>query len=152
MTLQRGPVELDAAQCRALMATAGTGRVGVSTPLGPQVLPVGYAVLADAVLLWTSPYSLVARCAPGATVAFQVDQADAVDLGWSVQAHGRAEPLDDASAHELLSRLPAPPRDAPWPEPGRRLYLRLRWTELTGHATAAPAAEHRVRRAYTAGP
>ncbi len=130
----RGPVELEAATCRELLASGGTGRIGVSTPLGPQVIPVSYVVLGDAVVLWTSPFSILARCAPGTVVAFEVDHVDPIDRqSWCVQARGRADRLDDPELTAELAELSSPDPE-PWAERGRRLYLRVRWTELTGRA------------------
>lgn len=132
--IQRGGVELDQERCRALLASVGTGRIGLSTALGPHVVPVGCTVVDDAVVLWTSPYSIVARCAPGTLVAFEVDQVDPDGRGgWCVQARGRAEHLEDPDALEKLApALTMHPE--PWSGPRRRRYLRIRWTELSGQA------------------
>lgn len=131
---RRGPFELEPELCRSLLASVDTGRVGMSTPLGPHVAPVGYTVVDDAIILWTPPYSVVARCAPGALIAFEVDHVDPVTRdGWCVQARGRAELLSDPATLETLAPVLSMHPD-PWEERGRRYYLRIRWTELTGQA------------------
>lgn len=130
-------MELDTSRCRELLAAGSTGRVGLSTPLGPEVVPVDYAVVDDSVIFWTSPFSLLARCTPGTVVAFQVDRVDPSDgRSWCVQARGRLERLEDASAAEELIGRATRHREA-WPTTGRRLYLRLRWFELSGHEAGA---------------
>lgn len=135
MARRRGPVDLDRRQCEALLASGGTGRIGVSTALGPQVIPVSYAVVDRAVVLWSSPYSPVARCAPGTLAAFEVDHVDQLtQRGWCVHARGRVERLEDPGVLAQIPRTDAAVHPTPWEEQGRRLYLRIRWTELSGQA------------------
>lgn len=134
MTQAGGPVELDPAHCRALLGSGGTGRVAVSTALGPQIAPVGYAVIGDAIVVWTSPFSVVARCAPGTFVAFEVDAVDArTREGWYVQARGRAELLADPEATEQLATVVPHHRD---PRRQRTQHcIAIRWSELSGQGT-----------------
>lgn len=136
MTQPWGSVELDPAHCRALLGSAGTGRVAVSTALGPQVAPVGYAVVNESIVVWTSPFSVVARCAPGTFVAFEVDSIDAETReGWYVQARGRAELLSDPEVtQQLVTRLPR--QQNPWQQRTRHCIV-IRWSELSGQGVGS---------------
>jgi nitroimidazol reductase NimA-like FMN-containing flavoprotein (pyridoxamine 5'-phosphate oxidase superfamily) len=124
------PIELSGAQCRELLNAGLVGRVAVCTPVGPHVVPVNYVVVEDSVVLRTTPYSVLGTQARGAMLAFEVDQLDYErQRGWSVVARGRAEAI--TAADELHDILRAWEPNA-WAAGPRNLFLRLRWTELTG--------------------
>ena len=68
------------------------GRVAISTPTGPHIVPVNYAVVDEAIIVRTSPYSLLGTYGRDTMVAFEVDGFDhELERGWSVQARGRVE-------------------------------------------------------------
>jgi transcriptional regulator with XRE-family HTH domain len=48
-------VELSTEECRARLSTHGVGRLAMSTPTGPVVVPVNYSVVDDAVVFRTAP-------------------------------------------------------------------------------------------------
>ena len=84
--------ELSAPQCEALLRVGMVGRVAFSTPTGPHMVPVNYTVVDDAIVVRTSPYSLLGTHGRNTMVAFGVDGFDhELERGWSVQARGRME-------------------------------------------------------------
>jgi nitroimidazol reductase NimA-like FMN-containing flavoprotein (pyridoxamine 5'-phosphate oxidase superfamily) len=142
------PFELTTEECRRLLGAGLVGRVAVCTPVGPHIVPVNYGVVDDSVVLRTSPYSVLGSQARGSILALEVDQFDYErQRGWSVVARGRADPVTSA---EDLHHV----RDAwdpnTWASGQRNLYLRIRWSELTGRRLGSgwdPADElpiHRV--------
>lgn len=116
--------------CRELLRAGVVGRVAVSTPSGPHIIPVNYSVVDDAIVFRTSPYSVVGTYGQNSMTAFEVDHFDYEgQRGWSVVARGRCEAISDIREVEHVNRE-RPPR--PWADGSRNLYLRLTWTELTG--------------------
>lgn len=127
--------ELSVGECQALLRAHVVGRVAVSTPTGPHMIPVNYTVVDDAIIIRTTPYSLLGSHGRDAILAFEIDGFDRVGKrGWSVLARGRAEVIDD---HTEVARLREVPQSQPWVSGSRLLYLRLRWTELTGRQVGA---------------
>jgi len=122
--------ELSTQQCEALLRVGMVGRVAFSTPAGPHMVPVNYAVVDDAIVVRTSPYSLLGTHGRNTMVAFGVDGFDhELERGWSVQARGRVEVV---TAPQELDRIREVADPSPWANGVRALYLRLRWTELSG--------------------
>ena len=139
--------ELSPSECEALLRAGVAGRVALTTPTGPHILPVNYSVVDGAVIVRTSPYSLLGTYGRDTTVAFEVDQLDHDrHRGWSVVARGRTEAINDAEEVDRIRRVWDP---RPWAGGARSLYLRLHWTELTGRQLGAgwdPMAGLPVRR------
>lgn len=122
--------ELSLGECQALLRSHEAGRVAVSTPTGPQVIPVNYSLVDEAVIIRTTPYSLLGTYGRDAVLAFEIDGFDrGRRRGWSVLARGRGEVVED---HAELAHLRELPKSRPWAGGDRSLHLRLRWTELTG--------------------
>lgn len=140
--------ELSHAECDALLRSGVVGRLAACTPTGPHIIPVNYAVVDDAIVVRTSPYSLLGTYGRGSTLAFEVDQFDYEwQRGWSVVARGRAEFVTDPGQLEQI-REAAQPR--PWANGSREMHLRLRWDELSGRRLGGnwdPATEMPARRA-----
>ena len=127
--------ELSAQDCEALLRSGVAGRVALSTPTGPHIIPVNYSVVDDAIIIRTSPYSLLGTYGRDTTFAFEIDELDREHgRAWSVQARGRAEPVIDRAELELIREVAEP---HPWAGGARPLYLRLRWTELSGRQIGA---------------
>lgn len=127
--------ELSDHVCQALLRSGSAGRVALSTPTGPHILPVNYSVVEDAIIVRTSPYSLLGTYGRDTMIAFEVDGFDREhERGWSVQARGRVEAVADPAAIEQL-RQAAPAQ--PWASGARALTLRLRWSELSGRQLGA---------------
>ncbi len=124
------PVELPAAECEALLRTGVVGRVAVSTPDGPHIIPVDYSVVDDLVVVRTTPYSVLGTHARGAVMAFEVDHLDRDhERCWSVVVRGRGDVVDDRALLEQIRRV--------WPpQPGashcRTLLVGIRWVQVSG--------------------
>lgn len=121
---------LGARRCEMLLRAEVAGRVGVSTPTGPQIIPVNYAVVDDAIIIRTTPYSILGTHGPDMTLAFEIDGFDRPrERGWSVQARGRAEVVTDRDELAHIRTVEGRP---PWASGIRSMYLRIRWNELSG--------------------
>lgn len=115
--------------CRALLSTHGVGRIAVTTPEGPAVIPVNYEVLDDAIAFRTAPDSVPAA-AVGSEIAFEVDHVDeAMSRGWSVLAIGPARVVTEP---DEVRRLTDRAHTAPWAGGGREMWVSIRPTRLTG--------------------
>jgi nitroimidazol reductase NimA-like FMN-containing flavoprotein (pyridoxamine 5'-phosphate oxidase superfamily) len=124
------PEELSYEKCRELLAAGVVGRIGFVVGDQPHVVPVNYATVGEAVVVRTTPYSLLGREAAGTKVAFEVDHLDYADQkGWSVLALGRAEHVDDVE--DLADQTPFW-QPQPWAGGSRLLYLRIAWDQLSG--------------------
>lgn len=123
-------IELSRAAAERLLRLGVVGRIAFTAPDGPQILPVNYSVVGDAVVLRTTPYGVLGTHGRDARVAFEVDELDhEYQHAWSVVARGRSEVVRDAA--ELADvRAVWPPR--PWADGTRDLFLRIPWDELTG--------------------
>ncbi len=132
--------EISYDECRELLRGRVTGRIAVSTPDGPHIVPLNYTVLDESIVVRTTPFSVVATYGRNAKVAFEIDQFDDVrQLGWSVVARGRGDVVTDPAEISEIRQGCAP---QPWADGARNLYFRIRWSELTGRrlAGARPAA------------
>ena len=122
--------DLSREECARLLTASLVGRVAVSTPDGPHIVPLNYSVDGESVLLRTTAYSLVGTYGIDAVLCFEVDELDYENQrGWSVAVRGRAEVVDDAMELAEIDRR-FPPR--PWAAGQRHLVLRIPWTEVTG--------------------
>jgi nitroimidazol reductase NimA-like FMN-containing flavoprotein (pyridoxamine 5'-phosphate oxidase superfamily) len=127
--------ELSSRECLALLRSCVAGRVALSTPTGPHIVPVNYSVVDDAIIVRTSPYSLLGTYGRETTFAFEIDAFDRAGArAWSVQARGRVEAVADPAELQAVREAAEP---QPWAGGARPLYLRMRWTELTGRQVGA---------------
>ena len=123
-------LELSYSECEALLRAGVVGRVALSTPTGPQIVPLNYSVVDSGIIVRTSPYSVLGTYGRDATLAFEVDHFDhANHRGWSVVARGRAEVVQD---QEEIDRIRSVWEPRPWASGSRALFLRIRWNDLTG--------------------
>ncbi|WP_344012331.1 helix-turn-helix domain-containing protein, partial [Streptomyces thermospinosisporus] len=121
--------DLSPEECRARLSTHGVGRIAVTTPDGPAVVPVNYDVVDGAIVFRTAPHSVPAQ-AVGSEVAFEVDHLDeAMSQGWSVLAVGPAQPVTEPAA---VRRLTERARSSPWAGGEREMWVSIRPTRLTG--------------------
>jgi uncharacterized protein len=122
--------DLTTTECSELLRAGLVGRVAVCTPTGPHIIPVNFAVVDDAIVLRTTPYSLLGSQAQGALLALEVDYFDyEYQRGWSVLARGRSEVV---TASAELDHIRTTWNPHAWVAGGRTLYIRLRWSDLTG--------------------
>ncbi|WP_127356271.1 DUF1918 domain-containing protein [Actinacidiphila soli] len=121
--------DLDPDECRARLSTHGVGRVAVSTPDGPAVIPVNYDVIDDEIVFRTAPGS-VAAAAVGTNIAFEVDHVDeAMSQGWSVLVAGPARLVMDPQA---VQRLADRSHTKPWAGGEREMWVSIKARRLTG--------------------
>ncbi|WP_432479300.1 pyridoxamine 5'-phosphate oxidase family protein [Nocardioides sp. GXQ0305] len=122
--------ELGYSVCEALLRAGVVGRVGFTSPAGPEVAPVNYSVVDTTVVLRTSADSALATYGVDAVVAFETDHVDFTShRGWSVVARGRAALVHDPKE---LDRIRHEWEPRPWASGPRETTLRIRWDELTG--------------------
>ena len=122
--------DLSTSECETLLRAGVAGRVALATPNGPHIIPVNYSIVDGAVVIRTSPYSVLGTYGRDTTLAFEVDQLDpARHRGWSVVARGRAEAVHDIDEIERIRRVCDP---QPWASGSRSLFVRLHWVELSG--------------------
>jgi nitroimidazol reductase NimA-like FMN-containing flavoprotein (pyridoxamine 5'-phosphate oxidase superfamily) len=124
------PVELTEDECRDLMSRHVVGRVALSTPGGPRIVPVNYALHDNSIVFRTAPYSELGTYGWDAELAFEVDQIDEErHSGWSVVALGRGSLIEDSAE---LGQIRGRMDPHPWAGGSRQLYMRLTWRTLTG--------------------
>lgn len=122
--------ELPYRTCRELLHHAVVGRVAMSTPGGPRIVPVNYSVDGESLVICTTPHSTLATYGEHNQVAFEVDHLDhEYGTAWSVVALGRAEVISDP---EEIASLRGHRGPRPWAGAHRDVYLRLRWDHLGG--------------------
>jgi nitroimidazol reductase NimA-like FMN-containing flavoprotein (pyridoxamine 5'-phosphate oxidase superfamily) len=128
--MMRDSHDLSRDECVRLLSAGIAGRVAVTTPTGPHILPVNYAATGESILLRTTPYSLLGTYGRDTMLAFEIDQFDyEAERGWSVMVRGRADIVDDADELEEINRT-WPPQ--PWATGQRNLVIRIPWTEVSG--------------------
>jgi uncharacterized protein len=124
------PRELSRPECVHLLSAGVVGRVALSAPDGPRIVPVNYAVHDDAIVFRTSPYSEMTRHGWDSELAFEVDELDhATFQGSSVVARGRGHVVEDPDEVADIQASWAP---RPWAGGSRSVYVKLPWRELTG--------------------
>ena len=69
-------LELSSEDCQRLLRSGTVGRVAVSTPRGPHIVPVNYVVSGDSVIFRTSPYSVLGSHARNSLLAFEIDHIE----------------------------------------------------------------------------
>lgn len=122
--------ELNETECETLLRAGVVGRAAACTPDGPHVVPVNYAVIDDAVVFRTTPYSILGSQPSRSVIALEIDHFDhEQQRGWSVVARGRAEMVVDAAE---LASIRSTWDPGTWAAGARILYVRMRWSELTG--------------------
>lgn len=122
--------ELSYSECETLLRAGVVGRIALSTPTGPHIVPVNYSIVDSEIIVRTSAYSVLGTYGRDATLAFEVDHLDLQNQrGWSVVARGRADVITEQTELEHVRKVWEP---RPWAGGTRGLFLRIRWTELSG--------------------
>jgi nitroimidazol reductase NimA-like FMN-containing flavoprotein (pyridoxamine 5'-phosphate oxidase superfamily) len=122
--------ELSIEECRRLLTSGVFGRVALSTPAGPHIVPVNYSVVNDLIVFRTTPYSVLGSEGRNALMAFEVDHVDyEYGTGWSVVARGRGDVITDSRELDVITSSWSP---RPFASGQRNVYFGLRWAELTG--------------------
>lgn len=123
-------------ECEELLRSRDVGRMAVSTPQGPHIVPVGYVVVdaepGPAVVARIGAYSVLGSYGAGSMLAFEVDDLESAYATWSVVVRGRGEVL---RRYADLGDAGPMPRDwaaQPWASGPRGLLLRLRLGDVSG--------------------
>ena len=122
--------ELGTDQCWRLLERSAVGRLGFAAEGEQLILPVNYVVDGHCVVVRTGRTTMLEALGPGATVAFEVDGADAVsETGWSVLLKGHASEMDPPGAPGR------PPLELkPWASGPRDHWLCITPWSVTGRA------------------
>ena len=91
---------LSAAECVALLAPSGVGRVAISLDALPAVIPVRYRWTPDALVLASPTHLRHASGLTNAVVTLEVDSLADDGEGWAVNVTGRAS-LASPGEHRL---------------------------------------------------
>ncbi|GBP99468.1 DUF1918 domain-containing protein [Streptomyces spongiicola] len=127
--------ELGTDECRARLSTHGVGRVAVTTPDGPAVVPVNYEVIDDRIAFRSAPGSVPAAAA-GSEVAFEVDHLDeTASRGWSVLVVGPARHVTEPGA---VRRLTEAAHTRPWAGGEREMWVSIQPRRITGRRIDPP--------------
>lgn len=120
---------LEPEECLRLLDSARVGRLGFTSPSGPQILPVNHTLLDGAIVFRTDLYSAIADATRGSEVAFEADELDdRMQSGWSVLAVGEAQHVEDpAETADLFRRM-----GEPWAPGSRPLVTRIVPLRVTG--------------------
>lgn len=122
--------ELSLTRCLDVLYAGSVGRVALTTPLGPRIVPVNYAMHNADIIVRTSPDSELGRYGANALLAFEVDQVDYEHHhATTVVARGLGHVVGDPLQIEDIRRFGDP---EPWAGGVRDLYLRITWDDLTG--------------------
>lgn len=134
MTTQTRPggfERLSRARCEELLAEHVVGRIAVTAPSGPLILPVNYRFWNGQVVVRTSAYGPLADLSSRTSVAFEVDAIDeASTQGWSVLVRGFAHGV--TNDHDLVRLWADGPQ--PWASGSRTLMIAVEPTEITGRS------------------
>ena len=137
---QRGSEILSRTECLRLVATGAhqglVGRLGISRPGAPLVLPLSFSFVDGAVVVCLGP-GRTAEVVTGALVAFETDRVDpASGEAWAVLVRGLATELSADEVARSAGALPHP-RVA---NPGNR-FVRIRPDVVTGRRFMASTSD-----------
>lgn len=126
---------MEEAECRALLAGASIGRVGLSIDALPVVLPVNFVVDGDRIVFRTGTGSKLQQALEGAVVCFEVDEVDRLyHAGWSVLATGRAAEITDPYDLDHVRSLPL----RAWAHLDEEHFVEIRIELLSGRRLGDP--------------
>jgi uncharacterized protein len=130
--------ELSRLECEKLLAEHSVGRVGLSAPTGPQILPVTYAYYGKTVVFRTSPYGVLSSLERHTRVAFEIDDIDEKrHSGWSVLVLGSAERV--TQQYTLSTLWEEGP--VPWASGTRNLFIVITPDSITGRSVRRQHAD-----------
>lgn len=127
--------ELEAGECRELIARHHLGRVAVDDGDGPVVIPVNYLVDRGRVVFRTDEGTKLQAAQAGAPAGFEVDDVDERRRsGWSVLVRGTLAPITEEAELERLRRLPL----HPFVGGEKATYVEVRDTSISGRLIPVP--------------
>jgi nitroimidazol reductase NimA-like FMN-containing flavoprotein (pyridoxamine 5'-phosphate oxidase superfamily) len=125
--------------CFLLLKSVPVGRIGFIEGGEMVILPVNFLVDGQDVAFRTGAGSKLSAVEAGRYVKFEADSYDAATAtGWSVVVTGLAEVVDPA---EEAARLDALGLVTWGGAAGRRVWVRIRPSSITGRRTPAAAAQ-----------
>ena len=151
MEIDREGLEvLDRRECLRLLSGTGLGRIGLTSGALPVVLPVGYAMDGESIVIETGRGTTLGFGTTGSVVAFEVDNLhEHGHSGWTVMVTGVAEKVDDPLEVDRLRHLLADERGE-----GDEWFIRIfpelisgRRTHRAHRFTRSRAAERAAQRA-----
>jgi uncharacterized protein len=102
---------LDEAECRRLLATTETGRLGFTDAALPAIDPVSFTVHDGHVMIPARQSNPIVDAVRGSVVALQADTYDAsTRIGWSVTVVGPSRIITDAGQVAILDGMGAATR------------------------------------------
>jgi nitroimidazol reductase NimA-like FMN-containing flavoprotein (pyridoxamine 5'-phosphate oxidase superfamily) len=127
---------LPVSQCLELLAAESVGRVGWNTTVGPQILPVSYALIDRRIVFRTTPDGPLTELSQAQQVAFEIDAFDrALRTGWSVLVRGQSAA---ATEPEDLFQLWNEADPVPWAPGHRNLFITITTDVITGRVLTRP--------------
>ncbi len=131
-------------ECLTLLSQAGIGRVGVSLGGPPEILPVHFCLIDDAIVFRTGEGTKLHAASRGVVVAFEVDDFE-IDArcGWSVLVVGRSRRvIHPAEIHDARQRL----QPDGWVPGDRDRVVRITPNKISGRRIAErPPATSSIR-------
>lgn len=127
--MSTGFAEMSVQECRDRIAGGGVGRIAMCAADGPQIFPVNFVLVDDAIVFRTAPYTRLATLVDGRSVVFEVDDLDTERRsGWSVEVRGTASVVQDGDEVMRLRRT----GPEPWATGQRRMFVRVPLGTVTG--------------------
>ena len=107
MEIDREGLEvLDRSECLRLLGSTGLGRIAVTSGALPVVLPAGYAMDGESIVIETGRGTTLDFGTTGSVVAFEVDNLhEHGHGGWTVMVTGLAQEVEDDLEVERLRGL-----------------------------------------------
>ena len=97
---------LDRSECLRLLGDNGLGRIAATSGALPVVLPVGYAMDGESIVIETGRGTTLGFATAGSVVAFEADNLhEHGHSGWTVMVTGIAEEIDDDLEVDRLRHL-----------------------------------------------
>lgn len=149
MEIDRDGLEvLDRRECLRLLEGAAVGRIAGTSGALPVVLPVGYALDGDFIVVETGRGTTLDFATSGSVVAFEVDNLhERGHSGWTVMVTGVAEEVLDGDEVRRLGCLVPGDRDF-----GQQRFVRISSEIVSGrrtHRTHRHARSRAAARAVT---
>jgi hypothetical protein len=120
---------LDREECLRLLATATLGRVGITIGALPVIIPMGFQLTGDQVVLRVGVGTKVDAALHNAVVAFEADEVEPLGGGgWSVSLTGFAREVTDPAELGQMRRARIPR----WVECGPDRYVAVSTDLISG--------------------
>lgn len=126
--------ELSEVECWALVRSRKVGRLAVSISNVPDIFPVNFLTVDQAILIRTDAGLKLAAAVLGSGVAFEVDVVDeSTQTGWSVVVHGTASEIEGTEARMEAESLGL----EPWIDKPNQRYVKISANKVTGRRVSS---------------